>query len=62
MTHNGLLNVSVLAGEIQPTQQAINPAIGKQVTMGDSGLIFHITPEIAKQWLPVLQTIAAEEK
>jgi len=53
----GHLSVSVLAGHITITPQPIHPQIGQQVRMGDD-LHFHITPEIAAQWLPVIHSIA----
>lgn len=55
---NGDVSVAVLAGHLQPTDQAIHPRIGKQVNMGDTGLYFHILPEVAAQWIEVLTPIA----
>ena len=56
-TNKGNVSVSVLAGHITATSQPIHPQIGKQVKMGDD-LYFNIKPEIAAQWIAVLETIA----
>lgn len=63
MTHrtNGGISVSVLAGHIKATSQPIHPEIGQQVSMGDD-LYFHITAEVARQWISVLETIAEGSK
>ncbi|HCF99593.1 MAG TPA: hypothetical protein DEV93_03515 [Chloroflexi bacterium] len=53
----GHVSVSVRAGHITATSQPIHPQIGKQVEMGND-MYFHITPEVAAQWLPVLTKIA----
>lgn len=55
------LSVSVLAGPIELADRGPDPKVGQMVLMGFSGFYFHITPEIAKQWLPVLETIAGEK-
>jgi hypothetical protein len=40
----------------------MHPRIGQQVTMGDdAAFILHITPEMARQWITVLEPIAEEE-
>ena len=57
----GHVSVSVLAGHIEATGRPIHWDIGQQVRMGDD-LHFHITPEIAAQWIPVLTKIANEGK
>ena len=56
-TTKGNVSVSVLAGHITATERPISDLIGKQVMMGDD-LYFHITPEVAAQWIAVLETIA----
>jgi hypothetical protein len=53
------LSVSVVAGDIKATTQPSREDIGQQVRMGDD-LYFHIKPEVAAQWLPVLTKIAGE--
>lgn len=55
----GILSVSAIAGPIRATSQPRNPNIGQQVTMGDD-LYFHITPEVARQWIGVLEPIAKD--
>jgi hypothetical protein len=55
----GGLSVSVLAGHITATSQPMHPEVGKQVRMSDD-LYFSFTPEIAQQWITVLQKIADE--
>ncbi len=57
----GNLSVSITAGHIRATSQPQHPLIGQQVAMGNGDLHFHITPEIARQWVGVLEQIVAEE-
>lgn len=54
---DGLVSVSVIAGEIRPAAHDADGLIGKQVMMGN-GLYFHITPTVARQWIGVLEPIA----
>jgi len=61
-THTNALSVSILAGPIQLADRPPNPEIGQMVLMGVSGFYFHITPEIAKQWVPVIASIAKDSK
>ena len=56
--HTNSLSVSIMAGPIELADRPPNPDVGQMVLMGHSGFYFHIHPEIAKQWIPVLQTIA----
>lgn len=60
--HLGAVSVSVIAGEIEVTNTPITltPSLGQQVVMGNSGLYFHIKPEVARQWVSVLEPIAKE--
>ena len=60
-THTNALSVSILAGPIELADRPPNPDVGQMVLMGVSGFYFHITPAIAQQWLPVIQTIAGEK-
>lgn len=53
----GNLSVSIRAGHITATSVPTHPQIGKQVSMSDD-LYFHITPDIAKQWIETLTPIA----
>lgn len=57
----GHTSVSVIAGHIRATTQPIHPEIGKQVSMSDN-LYFSITPEIARQWIGVLEAIITAEE
>ena len=58
----GTVGVSITCGPISATDQPIHPRIGQQVTMGDdASFMLHITPEMARQWIGVLQTIAVKE-
>ena len=59
--HTNALSVSILAGPIELADRPPNPDVGQMVLMGVSGFYFHITADVAKQWLPVLQTIAGEK-
>jgi len=61
MTHTNALSVSILAGPIELADRPPNPEIGQMVLMGVSGFYFHITAATAKQWLPVIETIAGEK-
>ena len=57
---SGAVSVSIVAGPIKATGNG-NPASGHQIKMGDDGRVFiHLTPEVAAQWLPVIQKIAEE--
>ena len=58
--HTNALSVSILAGPIELADRPPNPDVGQMVLMGVSGFYFHIHPEIAKQWIPVLESIAKE--
>ena len=62
MTPQGHMRVLVVAGPIELSVHPAQPLSGKQVLMGNSGLSLHITPDIAKQWLPVLEQIAKDSK
>jgi hypothetical protein len=59
--HTNALSVSILAGPIKLADRVPDPKVGQMVLMGFSGFYFHITPEIAKQWVPVLEQIAGEK-
>ena len=61
-THTNALSVSILAGPIELADRPPNPDVGQMVLMGVSGFYFHITPEIAKQWVPVIASIAKDSK
>lgn len=54
------ISVNVLAGPIYVISSAVNSRLGSHVRMGDD-LSLHITPEVAAQWLPVIQKIAEEK-
>ena len=54
----GRINVSIEAGHLKPTITPPSPQLGKQVEMDGSNVLLYITPEVAKQWLTVLKTIA----
>lgn len=54
---NGSISVSLLAGNITATTRPLHPEIGQQIRMNDD-FYFHITPEVAAQWLPVITKIA----
>lgn len=56
---NTIVSVNIIAGHIRATDQPRHELLGQQVTMGQD-LYFNLTPEVAAQWLPVIQTIADE--
>lgn len=56
----GNVSISITAGHIAATSRPLHPLIGQQVRMSDD-LYFHITPEVAAQWLPVIANIAKGE-
>ena len=57
-THTNALSVSILAGPIQLADRPPNPDVGQMVLMGVSGFYFHITKDVAAQWLPVITQIS----
>lgn len=61
--HLGAISISVIAGEIEMTHTSatLTPSLGQQIVMGNSGLYIHIKPEVARQWLPIIQKIAEGE-
>ena len=60
-THTNALSVSILAGPIELADRPPNPDVGQMVLMGVSGFYFHITKDVAAQWIPVLTAIVNEE-
>ena len=57
----GAVSVSIVAGPIKATGTG-NPASGHQIKMGDDGRVFiHITTDMARQWIGVLEQIAEAE-
>ena len=55
-----LVSVSIIAGPIE--HRPGTSSFGSLVRMGDGNIYFQITPETAKQWLPVIQQIAEENE
>ena len=59
-TTEGTVGVSITAGHLTPTDRQPT-SIGKQLWMGkDGALAIHITPDVARQWIGVLETIAKD--
>lgn len=57
---SGSVGVSVVAGYIEATSTK-RTAVGQQVGMaGTSSVYFYITPDVAKQWLPLITRLAEE--
>ena len=54
------MTVSIIASDITRAPNAPIYGVGAQCRMADGNYI-HITPEVAAQWLPVLETIANEK-
>jgi hypothetical protein len=61
MTTTGHSYVSIHAGDLETTNTPPTH-IGKLAVMKGSGITFYFTPEVAAQWVGVLQTIAEGEK
>ena len=53
--------VSIEAGHLTPTPTPPSVLLGQQFQMDGSPVLLYITPEVAKQWLTVLKTIAGEK-
>jgi hypothetical protein len=58
---SGSVGVSVVAGYIEVTSTA-RTAVGQQVEMAGSSVYFYIRPDVAKQWLPIIEKLAAESE
>jgi len=58
-TTEGTVGVSITAGHIAATDQPLHPVIGQQIVMGTGvDFMLHITPDVARQWIGVLEQIA----
>lgn len=58
----GTVGVSITAGHIAATDRPLHPVIGQQVVMGTGAdFMLHITPAVARQWIGVLEAIAASK-
>lgn len=55
----GQVTAAIHAGHIEATATKPNH-IGQQVAMAGSGVHIYITPDVAKQWIGVLETIAED--
>lgn len=55
------VSVSIMAGPIQLADRPPHPEVGQMVLMGVTGFYFHITKDVAAQWLPVIQSIAGDK-
>ena len=53
-------SVTIVAGDIRQARP-ISPDYGALLRMHDGATYISISPETARQWLPVLQTIAGEK-
>ena len=59
-TNPEIVSVSIIAGPItRPSADA--GYFGHLIRMGDGNIYLQITPETAKQWLPVITQIAEGE-
>lgn len=59
----GTVGVSIVAGHITATDQPPHPRIGQQIVMGSSHeFMLHIAPDVARQWISVLEPIAEGAK
>lgn len=59
MTTEGRSYVNVHAGDLEATKIPAT-RIGKQTVMKGSGITFYFTPEVARQWITVLETISKD--
>lgn len=57
----GYITAAIQAGHISKTSNPPGPKIGQQVSMAGATTYIYITPEVARQWLPVIQQIAEEK-
>jgi hypothetical protein len=58
MTDQGTVSASITAGPITATGNR-SPEAGLQITMGHR-LFIHIQPDVARQWIEVLESISKE--
>lgn len=56
-----IVSVNIIAGPIRATSQPRHELLGQQVSMGDDAYL-NITPDVARQWIGVLEPIAEEGK
>lgn len=56
---DALISVSITAGAIQSHNPPIDDRRSHQLRINSTSFI-HFTPEVAAQWLPVIQQIADE--
>ncbi|GAP53849.1 hypothetical protein AHiyo6_04140 [Arthrobacter sp. Hiyo6] len=54
----GYISASIVAGHIKATKSAAISNIGKQVAMSGSTTMLYIKPDVARQWIGVLEQIA----
>lgn len=54
----GDVSVSLTLGDISPTQTPYLGGVGKQCWIAGASTLVYIKPEVAQQWIPVLQEIA----
>ena len=57
----GQAHVTILAGTIEATATPPTERIGQQFKMAGTTAPIYFTPEVARQWIAALGTIAAEE-
>lgn len=57
MIRGSIVSVGVIAGPIHTTAQPFHDELGQQLAMNDD-FHMHITPEVARQWISVLNGIA----
>jgi len=56
-----VVSVSIIAGPITLSNTPPG-SFGHLVRMGDGNTYFQITPAVAQQWLPVIESIAKESE
>jgi len=57
---SGQVTALIIAGHLEAADTKPNN-IGHRFIMAGSSVTFYIKPEVAKQWISVLETIAAKE-
>lgn len=55
---DGYITATINAGHISKTSTPPSPKIGQQLQMNGATIHIYITPEVARQWVGVLETIA----
>lgn len=58
----GQVHATIVAGSIEATATPPSPRIGNQIVMAGTGVHIYITPDVARQWIGVLESITEAGK